>query len=158
RRGTALFVGAGVAAVVAAAAIGWALRGGDAPTPPDPVPPQVSALTVEEIRAPAAGSCAQALFGSAQPERRPVAIDATAAAAPSRLDGRLCGLSFHAADASIRLSGGLAAVSIAPRMEPGGGVTYLLRSNVTQNVVYEVQAVSNTDGRVVQRLVHQLVP
>ncbi|QZN98706.1 hypothetical protein [Chenggangzhangella methanolivorans] len=116
-------------------------------------------IAVDELRATAGKTCAQALFGSAAPERRPVAVT-DGRLEPSRLDGALCGVAVRASDpaaASVRVTGALAGASSAPRPDAGGQI-YWLKDGARQKLVYEVQALSKDGGAIGDPVRHELAP
>lgn len=129
-------------------------------TPPAPSPPKPApAVAIDELRAPAGKTCAQALFGSAPPERRRVAF-ADGRFAPSRLDASFCGLAIRAADpaaASIRVTGALAGASSAPRTDAAGQI-YWFKDGQRQKFVYEVQALSKDGGAIGDPVRHEVEP
>jgi hypothetical protein len=134
-----------------------AAKGGETPPlPSSPKPPP--AVAIDELRARAGKTCAQALFGSAAPERRPVAVS-EGKLEPSRLDGSLCGLAIRAVDpaASFRVTGALAGASSAPRPD-GGGQIYWFKDGQRQKLLYEVQALSKDEATVGDPVRHEVSP
>ena len=135
-----------------------AAKGDETPPPPSP-PKPAPAVAIDELRAPSGKTCAQALFGSSAPERRPVAV-VDGQLEPSRLDASLCGVAIRAADpaaASVRVTGALSGASSAPQPD-AGGQNYWFKEGLRQKLVYEVQALSKDGGAIGDPVRHEVSP
>ena len=127
-----------------------------APASPGPAP----AILVEELSAPAGSSCRRVAFGADAPVRNPVPMEGEGRLRASRLSPELCGLAFRAAGPGLRLEIGpeLRGAALPPQRAPDGSQSYFLREAGRQNLVYTVQAISESGANPpAARLTHALV-
>jgi hypothetical protein len=104
-------------------------------------------VVISEIRA-APGDdlgCKRPLFGLSAAVRHAVTPIDDTTFKPSRLEGTLCGIAIKTVVATDRfkVEGDLAAASVLTKVE-GGETTYLLRANLQQNIVYQIQVSGET--------------
>jgi hypothetical protein len=132
-----------------------------APQPPQqsPLPAPIN-LAIEELRAPANGSCRKLLFGTGQPVISAVAQIEGRFSATS-VDRALCGLRYRLNEPGgdrLMLPPELTAITLpSTSVDPAGTQTVFLRENFRQNVVYAVQWIrEDSGGRQTRTVQHEL--
>jgi hypothetical protein len=115
--------------------------------PPKPAPS--SRVVISEIR-PVPGDdlgCKRPLYDLSVAVRHAVPPIDDTTFRPSKLENTLCGVAIKPVVATDRLKveGDLEAASVLTKLE-GGETTYLLRTNLQQNIVYRIQVSGETES------------